>query len=520
MKELLLGVDVGTQATKGVLMRPSGEVLAVATEEYGVLHPHPLWAEQWPDVWLQAVCRVIQAMLSKASVSPQQIAGICISSLYGGSGVPLDANMKPIRPCIIWMDRRASAEAAWVKNNVDLEKIFKITGNWVDSYFGYTKILWIKRHEPDKWRKIALFLPPNSYINFRLTGQVAIDHSSAGNLGGFYDIRAHKWSEEMAQLLGIPLELMPQKIVASGEVIGELTYEGARLTGLAPGTPVLAGGVDAPMATLAAGALDAGDNVAMMGTSTCWGVIHTGQGFAPELVSMPYVVDPMHKFYTWGGSATSGALARWFRDELCEQEVAHGVKDGKDPYQILDDLARDIPPGCEGLLALPYFMGERAPRWDPNARGAWVGLTLAHTKGHLFRALLEAAGFALRHAIEVGEKIGLPITKEIVVVGGVAKSPLWLSILADITGHTILTPATGGIEAPLGDALLVGLATGLVDRCERIREWIIYSEPLRPDPARHVAYNRWYSLYHKLYEALYPLFLELNELVGDQPNTR
>jgi sugar (pentulose or hexulose) kinase len=512
MKGHLLGIDVGTQATKGVLVQPDGEVVAVAGEEYGVLHPQPLWAEQWPDVWLQAVCKVIRTLLARARISSKEVAGVCISGLYGGSGVPLDAQMKPIRPCIIWMDRRATAEVKWIKERVDLERLFEVSGNWVDSYFGYTKMLWIKWHEPDNWRRIALFLPPNCYINLRLTGQAAIDHSSAGNLGGLYDIRGHVWSEEMAQALGIPLELLPQKIVASCEVIGEVTSEGASLTGLAPGTPVLAGGVDAPMATLAAGAFTVGDNVAMMGTSTCWGVIHTGERFAPELVSMPHVVEPIKRFYTWGGSATSGALARWFRDELGQDEVTRGVERGKDPYQLLDDLAQAVPPGCEGLLALPHFMGERAPLWNPSARGAWVGLTLSHTKAHLFRSLLEAAAFALRHAIEIGEEIGLPISGETVVVGGVAKSPLWLSIIADITGRTIRTPATEGIEAPLADALLVGLATGLVDRYERIREWVRYGAPILPHPERHAVYDRWYALYHQLYEALSPLFPEIDQL--------
>jgi len=295
---------------------------------------------------------------------------------------------------------------------VDLDRLFQVTGNWVDSYFGYTKILWLKGHEPQLWRRTALFLPPSSYINFRLTGEIAIDHSSAGNLGGLYDIRARAWSEEMAEALGIPLELMPRRLVPSGEVIGEITAEGARLTGLAPGTPVLAGGVDAPMATLAAGALSRGDNVAMMGTSTCWGIVHSGEGFAKELVSMPHVVEAEEKVYTWGGSATSGALARWFRDQLARWEVEEARRLGRDPFQLLDGLAAEVPPGCQGLIALPYFMGERAPLWDPDARGAWVGLTLSHTKGHLFRALLEAAAFALRHAVEAGEEIGLPIGEE------------------------------------------------------------------------------------------------------------
>lgn len=485
-----------------------------------MLHPYPLWAEQWPDVWLQAVCNVIRRLLATSRVPPQNVAGICVSSLYGGSGVPLDVDMKPVRPCIIWMDRRATSEVQWIKEHVGLNTLFRVTGNWVDSYFGYTKLLWIKRMEPKNWARISLFLPPNAYINWHLTGQIAIDHSSAGNLGGLYDIHAHRWSEEMAQVLGIPLDRLPQRIVSSEEIIGEITKKGTELTSLAPGTPVLAGGIDAPMATLAAGALHSGDNVAMMGTSTCWGVIHEGEGFAPELVSMPYVVEATKKIYTWGGSATSGALARWFRDQLGHDEVAQGIKTGKDPYQLLDNLAKNVPPGCEGLLALPYFMGERAPLWDPTARGAWVGLTLSHTKGHLFRSLLEATAFALHAAIDVGKKIGLPLCEETIVVGGVAKSPLWLSIIADITGRVIRTPATEGIDAPLADAFLVGLATGLIERCDQIKTWLRYSDPISPDPKRHAIYNRLYVVHRKLYEVLQPLFSELSELAANQPKIR
>jgi len=517
MEKFLIGVDIGTQGTKGVLVSPNGVVLNTATVEYGVLHPHLLWAEQWPDVWLDASCAVIRRLLQGANA--RAIAGVCISGLYGGSGVPLDAEMKPVRPCLIWMDRRATEEVNWIKQNVDLDRLFSITGNWVDTYFGYAKILWIKNNEPRNWQRTALFLPPNAYVNFRLTGEVAIDRSSAGNIGGLYDIHAHRWSKEMGQALKIPIDRMPARIVASQEVIGEITEEGSKLTGLTPGTPVLAGGVDAPMATFAAGALSRGDNVAMMGTSTCWGIIHTGDGFSPRLVSMPHVIDSEREIYTWAGSATSGALARWFRDTLAQTEIEQAGQTGQDAFQLLDEAAKKVRPGCEGLLALPYFMGERAPLWDPHARGAWVGLTLSHTKAHLFRALLESTAYALRHSIEEGETAVLPLKKETIVVGGVAKSPLWLSLLADITGIPIRTLATDGIGAPLADAFLVGLTIGLVDNREEIRQWIRYTEPFLPDSRRHALYNQYYRVYRRLYKDLKDEFNTLAELSKEAADT-
>ena len=510
MARYLLGVDVGTQGTKGVLVRPDGGIVGTASAEYGLLHPRPVWAEQWPNVWFDATCKVIRNLLAQPGISPQEIAGVCTSGLYGGSGIPLDRKMHPVRPCLIWMDRRATSEVKWIKHNVDLDRLFAVTGNWVDSYFGYTKILWIKQNEPENWKKIALFLPPNAYINYRLTGIVVIDHSSAGNLGGLYDIHTHAWSEEMAQALGIPLALMPKKIVPSEQIIGEVTTDSAQLTGLAPGTPVLAGGVDAPMATFAAGALNRGDNIAMMGTSTCWGIIHSGEGFAKELVSMPHVVDAEDKTYTWGGSATSGALASWFKDRL-----GSGAS-----FADLDRAAADIPPGAQGLIALPYFMGERAPLWDPNARGALVGLTLSHTAGHIFRALLEATAYSLRHAIETGEEIGLPLSAATTVVGGVARSKLWLSILADVTGRPIRTLATEGIGAPLGDAFLVGMATGLFKNYGDIRDWIRYSKPTAPDPDQKAVYDKYYRLYRDLYRNLRNSLHVLSRLSADQANTR
>lgn len=494
----LVGVDIGTQGTKAVLSADDGQVLGAGFQEYHVDQPRPSWAEQWPEVWENAVYHTIHSAMEQSGIPASQVTGICISGLYGGSGVPVDKDLQPLRPCLIWMDRRATEEVRWVKDNVDLDRLFQITGNYVDTYYGYTKILWMQRHEPTLWKRVHKFIPPSSYIGYKLTGQLAVDFSSAGNLGGMFDLRQLAWSEEMAKALNIDLELMPQRLVRSTAVIGELTSKAAARCGLAAGTPVVAGGIDAPMATLSAGATETGDNVAMMGTSTCWGVIHSGDDLSPDLVSMPHVVNPEREVYTWGGSATSGALIRWFRDQFGQVERQAAASVGLDPYELLDLKAASIPPGSEGLLVLPYFMGERAPLWDPKARGTVTGLTLYHRKAHLYRAFMEAAAYSLRHSIETGQRCGLELKDETRVVGGVARSSLWTQILADVTGRPILIPQ-GGVEAPLADALIAGIGVGVIPDHSCITGWIGETQRIEPCPKAHDQYSAYYALYRTLY---------------------
>jgi len=512
-KPYLIGVDIGTFATKSVVVSLEGKVLGSALVEYGVEHPRPSWAEQWPRVWEEAAYNAIKGSIEKAGIVASQVAGVCISGLYGGSGIPVDKEFNPLRPCLIWMDRRATDEVEWIRKKVDLNRVFEITGNYVDTYFGYPKILWIKNNEPRIWERVHKFVPPSSYIEFRLTGRLAIDYSSAGNLGGLFDIHRLRWSEEMSKGLGIPLEKMPEKLVASTEVVGEVTSAAAKKCGLLTGTPVVAGGIDAPMATLSGGAIERGDNVAMMGTSTCWGVIHQGEAYSKSLVSMPHVVNCTEEIYTWGGAATGGGLIRWFRDQFGEPEVEQAEKTGEDPYQLLDAEAADIPAGSDGLVALPYFMGERAPLWDPDARGVILGLTLYHTKPHLFRALLEAAAYSLRHSIEVGEAIGLHLKEETRIVGGVTKSNLWTKILSDVTGRRILIPA-GGVGAPLGDALLAGIGVGLIADYRVIGEWTHIGRVDTPNPVTKEVYDKYYALYRAFYEDIKDRMHELSTIGG------
>lgn len=490
----LLGTDIGTSGTKTILMDTQGNLLAQDLQEYGVLTPQPLFAEQWPDVWLTATQESISRVVEKAAVDPMQIAGLCISGLYGGSGIPLDEAMNPVRPCLIWMDRRAGEQSRWVQEHVSQDTLFEITQNGTDPYYGYTKIMWIRDNEPQNWAKTRLFLPPNSYVIYKLTGSIAIDYSSAGNLGGIFDMRRRTWSEPMLDALGIPLSMLPQNIVSSDTVVGALTKEAARTLGLWEGLPVCAGGVDCGVATFGLSAASDNNCVAAIGTSMCVAVVHEGSLQSRELISWPYVTEPKRLTYTFGGGCTSGALIRWFRDQFATEELAEEKAGGLNSYAALDAAAQAVPVGSDGLIALPYFMGERAPVWDTDARGTFFGLTLRHTKAHLYRACLEAVAFSMRETLEY---LGITELDTVLLAGGVTKSSLWRQIFADVTGCTMCTPKLE-VEATLGDVMLAGLGTGALTK-DDLKLWKVDQQITKPNEENHRIYSALYQIYRDLY---------------------
>jgi xylulokinase len=507
---LLCGVDVGTSSAKCVVTDTAGRLVAEHSAGYEVSTPKPLWAEQWPDVWLDGLARAVRGVLDHPRVDPSAVLALTVSSLYGGSGVPVDADLEPVYPCLIWMDRRARAATEWVRTHVDLDRLVQLTGNGVDSYYGFAKMLWLQHNEPDVWRRTRWLVPPNAFVIQRLTGELAVDHSSAGNIGGVYDIHQRAWSPEACDLLGLDIAKLPEPLVASHDVVGTLHREGARRLGLASGTPVCAGGVDAPAATLSAGVVAEGRHVAMMGTSMCWGFVHTAPPTEAGLVSMPYVLQPETLVYTFGGAATAGAVPAWFVDQLgaSERTVEQLTADidGPDAYAQLEGRAARVPPGSDGVVMLPYFMGERSPIWDPDARGTITGLTLYHTKAHLYRAGLEAVAFALRHNLETGRAAGYHLADEVHLVGGAARSPLWCAIIANVVNLPVT--ATHGGEAAYGDAMLGAVATGVADAAD-VASWTAASQRdhrIEPDPTHAAAYEATYPRYLALYEALADYF--------------
>lgn len=503
----LVGTDIGTSGTKTILMDLDGRLIAQDLQEYDIITPKPLWAEQWPQVWYEATCRSVRNTVEQSGVNPGDIAGLCISGLYGGSGIPLDKNMTPVRPCLIWMDRRAGEQEKWLLEHIGAERIKEITGNGTDPYYGYTKILWIRDNEPENWAKTCLFLPPNAYVIYLLTGEVAIDYSSAGNIGGLFDRNARGWAYGLMKDMGIPRGMMPERLAENTEVIGRLSAESAGLLGLCEGTPVFNGGVDCGAATFGLGVFEPGDYVAAIGTSMCAALIHSEPIAANGLIEWPYVYRAKELNYSFGGSATAGAVIKWFRNTFAELELQAEQSGGENAYAALDREAAKIPCGSEGLVVLPYFMGERSPIWDTNAKGVIFGLSLVHTKAHIYRAFLEAIAYSLRHTME---SCGATIRESILLAGGVSKSPLWRQIFADVTGHSIVCPQND-VEANLGDVMLAAIGTGLLTP-EELRKWQTLGPQVTSNPEAHRIYDKYYTVYRSLYPHLKEDMKEISQI--------
>lgn len=506
----LIGTDIGTSGTKSILMDTEGHLIAQDLEEYDVLTPKPLWAEQWPDVWLKGAKDSIKNVIQQSGVDPQLIKGIGVSGLYGGSGIPVDKEMNPVRPDLIWMDRRAAEETQWVKEHVDLKRLSEITGNdVVDPYYGYTKVLWIKNHEPENWRKTAMFLPPNNYVIYKLTGEVSIDYSAAGNIGGFYDINTGTWSKEMMDAMGVPLEKMPQKFVDATQIAGRIQEDVASELGLIAGTPVIAGGVDVGAANIGMGVFQPGRYVAAIGSSMNAALVSEKPIKGKGLIVWPYPYKSRELVYNFSGSATAGAITKWFRDNFGSEEVAVQHHGGQNAYVTLGDEARNVPAGSRGLIVLPYFMGERAPVWNSDAKGMIFGLSLVHTKADIFHAFEEAVCYALRHSIE---STGRDLGDYIVIAGGVTHSPAWVQMFADVTGYAVRTPVDDA-EANLGDVMLAGLAINTLS-IEDVQQWQVLGEKVEPRPEQHAIYNKYYKLYRNLYQDLGDDMHELSLISG------
>jgi xylulokinase len=511
---LLLGVDVGTGSTKCVLIDVRGRLHAASQADYPLHHSGSAWVEQDAGDWWRAVCKTVREALAQAPHGPERVLGVGVSS-QAPTLLPLDAAGRPLRRPIIWMDRRAEAEAADLNARLGADEIHRVTGNRPDAFYLAARLLWFRKKEPELFRRAAQFVQCNGYINFKLTGNLGLDRAHAALLQ-LREYGTEKWYAAMCEVCGVE----PTQFPASRDghsVEGTVTKEAAAATGLRAGTPVVAGTVDSAAAALEAGLSEPGAAVEMTGTSTVV-VIPNNQGLTePALISMPHALPGIHLLL--GAMVSSGGSLRWFRDQLGQTELQDARVKGTDAFDLLTRQAAREEPGGAGVIFLPYMMGERSPLWHANARGVFFGLSLTTTKGALVRAILEGTAFALRHNVDVARQAGAEI-RELRTVGGCSRSAVWNRIKADVLGLPVLQPRSS-LGSPFGAAFLAGMATGVYpDAGAALRTIVRIERRFEPSAANYRRYSERYLLFRRLYEHLNNDFNDLAALGGAGPPGR
>ncbi len=479
MSALLLGIDIGTSSSKGVLARPDGTVVAVATRPHELSLPRSGWAEHDAEtVWWADFAEICAELLPQAAAP---IAAVCVSGI-GPCLLPADAAGQPLRPAILYgIDTRATREIEELTAHYGADTLLARGGSLLTSQAVGPKLAWLRRHEPEVWARTRYFFMANSFIIHRLTGEYVLDHHSASQCDPLYDLQENHWIEDWAEDVapGLPLP----RLLWPAEVAGTVSAAGAQATGLPAGTPVVAGTIDAWAEAASVGVLEPGDLMLMYGTTM----------FLVEVVTQPRPHRALWStagvfpgtYSLAAGMATSGALTAWLRD------IAGGL-----PYETLVGEAAAVPAGAEGLVVLPYFAGERTPIFDTQARGVIAGLTLRHGRGHLYRALLEATGYGIRHIFEAMRDAGGG-GRRLVAVGGGTKGGLWTQIVADVTNRPQILPGET-IGASYGDALLAAVGVGLA---APDGAWNPPAAVVEPDPATRAVYDTLYAIYRDLYPA-------------------
>lgn len=487
-----IGLDVSTTATKAILVDDTGAVLGVAVSSYDYETPRPLWTEQDPHLWWGATVDAVRQVLADSGVVGSAVDAVGLTGQMHGS-VLLDEHGEVVRPAILWNDQRTAAECDEIRRRVGRERLIEITGN--DALTGFTapKLLWVARNEPDNWARTRHVLLPKDYVRYRLTDAYALD--VAGGSGTIlFDLAKRTWSEEVVEALDIDPDLLPPTFEGT-DVTGTVSGTAAEATGLQSGTPVVGGGGDQSANAVGVGAVTSGVVALSLGTSGV--VFATTDG--PAIESQGRVHSFCHavpgRWHMMGVMLSAAGSLRWLRDA-----IAPGT-----PYEDLVAGADEVEAGAEGLLFLPYLTGERTPHPDPEARGAFVGLTVRHDLRHLTRAVLEGVAFGLRDGLDLMTGAGLETPTQIRASGGGIKSALWRQILADVLEAEIVTVATEE-GAAYGAALLAGVGAGWFSDVDEACGAVVSVEPSATPSAQVPVYSESHARYRQLYPALRPTF--------------
>ncbi|MEO1663125.1 MAG: xylulokinase [Chloroflexota bacterium] len=507
MANYIIAHDLGTTGNKATLYDKEGRLVGSAFYGYNTEYAHTGWAEQNPEDWWNAICESTHRLLQDTHVKKTDIACITFSGQMMGA-VALDRGARPLRNAIIWADTRALEQERWIRERVSFEDMYRITGHRLSASYSLAKILWIRDNQPDIYNNTYKFVHAKDAMVARLTGNFVCEPSDASSMN-LYDITTGEWSQEILAAVDLPEDKLPE-LRQSIDVVGEVLLEIATEVGVAAGTPVVIGGGDGACAAAGAGVISEGAAYNYVGSSS-WIAISTPKP----------IYDPDYRTFTFGHvipdmvmptgtMQAAGASYQWTRDNIgtIEKEMADRL--GISSYQVINLQIENVPPGAEGLYYLPYLLGERSPRWNPHARGAFIGLTIRHTRAHMFRAVLEGVTMNLRVILDAFRNQGTQI-EAMRVIGGGAQGRVWNQIMADLYGMPVHRLAILEEATSMGAALVGGVGVGLYPSFSMIDTMNEIASTVQPNPVTQATYEQMYPVFNRMYDALEPIY---NDIAG------
>lgn len=499
MTQVLLGLDIGTTAVKGLLIDNEGSILAEASHPNELISRHVGWAEEDPRLWYRNTIFVIRRLLGQIRVQSSRIAAVGVSGMVPAL-VLVDEHDRPVRFSIQQNDARSAAELDQLRQQLDQDHLFQVTGSFLNQQHVAPRVMWVQQHEPEAWKRVRTIMGSYDYIVLRLTGRRILELNWAAE-SGLFDIRRRAWIDDVLRVCSLDASLLP-KVHQPTAIVGQVSETAASETGLAPGTAVIAGSADHVASALSSGLQSEGDLLIKLGGAGdvlyCLDSLRTHPQLYIDFHDIP------GKYLLNGCMATSGSILKWFVTDVLSMPADPEI------FRRLDAEAERVPPGSLGLIALPYFLGEKTPIFDPLARGVFFGLTLSHERAHLVRAILEGVALGFLHHVEIIKDMGCLINRIIVTDGG-ARSSLWTQIVSDVLG----LPLRSHPEHPgsaLGVAFLAGRAIGAFTNWEAIEWFLTGGLSIEPRMRNHEIYSRAYIAYRRLYEESRPVFTLLRDI--------
>lgn len=507
MKHLVIAHDLGTTGNKASLYDSEGTLLGSAFEAYETVYAQHGWAEQNPEDWWRAVCHTTKQLLAETSTARDEVAGVSFSGQMMGC-VALGRDARPLRHALIWADQRAVAQERWMKERIAPEDAYRITGHRLSSSYSLSKMLWLRDHEPDVFRSTHSFVQAKDAVVARLTGNFVTDRSDASGTN-LYDLERGTYSETILQAADFDERKLPE-LALSTDVVGEILPAIADEFGLPTGTPVVIGGGDGCCAALGAGIWREGGAYNYVGSSS-WIAMATKEP----------VYDPDQRTFTWahvvpglfspcGTMQAAGASYQWAREQLGHVEKEAAVREDVSVYDLLNALAATSPPGAHGLIYLPYLLGERSPRWNADARAAFVGLTMRHTRADMIRSVLEGITMNLRIILDALTRQGIEI-HSMRLIGGGAQGAFWNELMADIYDLPVQRLTYLEEATSMGAAVAGGVGVGLYEDFSIIERMNPIARTIEPNPTSQAAYEHLFPVFDETYHALVPIFERLRE---------